>query len=69
MGGYILSPSVHRTIKELEMIRCNMCGWEGGELDLLRCDCSEDGGRCDGCPDCETDHYLMDLDMEEVPNV
>lgn len=51
------------------MIRCNMCGWEGGELDLLRCDCSEDGGRCDGCPDCETDHYLMDLDMEEVPNV
>ena len=44
-------------------IRCNNCYWKGNEDDLLRLE-NEDGA-LDGCPNCKTDNYLMDLDTSK----
>lgn len=49
-----LSPTVH----------CNMCDWEGYENDLVR---GEDEDGCfDGCPQCNTDHFLGDISEKGV---
>ena len=53
-------------------IRCNMCYWEGSEeelktfVDLSDNDISHDVGYFSGCPNCETDDYLMDISEEET---
>ena len=51
-------------------VRCNNCGWEGYENDLkLFTDLSDNNVSHDiqyfkGCPECETDAYLMDIEKE-----
>jgi NAD-dependent SIR2 family protein deacetylase len=40
-------------------IKCTNCESKLNEDDLIRGE--DDEGSFDGCPTCETDHYLMDL--------
>lgn len=41
--------------------RCNQCGWSGDEYDLVMANDTEDGELTNAaCPQCRTDHYLMD---------
>ncbi len=40
------------------MVKCNKCNWEGVEEDLKPFDDADGGGY--GCPNCKTDHCLMD---------
>lgn len=42
------------------MVRCNMCLWKGEEKDLERGQDIE--GSFDGCPTCNTDSYLTNLE-------
>ena len=42
-------------------VRCNMCTWEGNEEDLVLFEDEDGFGK--GCPKCETDAYLMDLEV------
>lgn len=39
-------------------VRCNMCMWEGDEEDLVMS--KDEDGLSKGCPNCQTDHYLME---------
>lgn len=41
-------------------IRCNKCYWKGEEEGLRQF--TDDAGYFLGCPNCETDNYLMDID-------
>ena len=41
-------------------VRCNMCFWVGEDEDLERYFDKEEQQYFDGCPECKTDHYLMD---------
>ena len=43
-------------------VKCNMCGWRGEEEDLVMFEDEDGFGK--GCPKCETDAYLMDLEAE-----
>lgn len=50
-------------------VKCNNCGWEGYEnnLEIFEDDCKEqrfDRPFFKGCPNCETDDYLMDIENE-----
>lgn len=40
-------------------VRCNMCEWEGYENDLVSYE--DEDGFFNGCPNCKTDYYLMDI--------
>ena len=40
-------------------VKCNNCDWEGYENDLEIFE--DEGGFFKGCPNCETDSYLMDI--------
>ena len=47
-------------------VRCNNCNWEGVEEELQIFQEETDADSIDrsffkGCPNCETDDYLMDL--------
>ena len=52
-------------------VRCNMCGWEGTDdelkifVDLSDNNVSHDIQYFKGCPFCETDEYLMDMENNE----
>lgn len=56
---------------ELNTVRCNNCFWEGNEeelqtfVDLSDNDISHDIGYIRGCPNCETDEYLMDINNDK----
>jgi hypothetical protein len=41
-------------------LKCNMCGWRGEEEDLVSFEDEDGFGK--GCPTCENDHYLMDVE-------
>ena len=43
------------------MVRCNNCWWTGEEEKLVRG--HDINGGFDGCPNCETDTYLMDIEV------
>ena len=43
-------------------VRCNKCMWEGEEEDLVMFEDEDGFGK--GCPKCETDAYLMDVDLD-----
>lgn len=45
-------------------VKCIMCGWEGQEEDLVRG--YDEDGAFDGCPNCKTDDFLIDL-KEDTP--
>ena len=47
-------------VKEMNTVRCNKCMWKGEEEDLVMFEDEDGAGK--GCPKCETDAYLMDLD-------
>lgn len=49
-------------MKEKYEVRCNMCGWEGYENDLVLCE--DEGGFFNGCPNCKKDDYLMDIEKD-----
>lgn len=59
------------TLREtLPEVTCNNCDWEGNESDLIQG--KDEEGYFNGCPNCETDSYLMDLDnsdLEERVNI
>jgi len=40
-------------------IKCCNCGWQGTENDLAQF--NDVGGGGYGCPNCNTDEYLLDL--------
>ena len=42
-------------------VRCNMCMWEGNEEDLVLFE--DEDGLWEGCPKCETDVYLINLEV------
>jgi hypothetical protein len=46
----------------MNTVRCNKCMWEGEEEDLVMFEDEDGFGK--GCPKCETDAYLMDLEAE-----
>lgn len=46
----------------INTVRCNKCMWEGEEEDLVMFEDEDGFGK--GCPKCETDAYLMDLEAE-----
>jgi len=53
---------------EQNTVRCNNCMWEGVEDDLKTfTDLGDNLGHnveyFKGCPDCQTDSYLMDLEI------
>lgn len=45
-----------------EKVKCNSCGWQGYEDELILC--VDDEGFFNGCPHCLTDSYLMDVSNE-----
>ncbi len=45
----------------LARVRCNMCMWEGNEEDLVLFE--DEDGLWEGCPKCETDVYLINLEV------
>ncbi len=47
-------------VKGMNTVRCNKCMWEGEEEDLVMYEDEDGFGK--GCPKCETDAYLMDLE-------
>lgn len=51
--------------EQVEPVGCNKCGWTGYDADLepVSAD-SQDGEPSRPCPQCRTDHYLMDLDED-----
>ena len=51
-----------RRINNMNTVRCNMCDWEGEEEDLILGE--DEDGYFKGCPNCNTDYYLMDIDKE-----
>lgn len=59
------------TLKEmLPEVTCNNCDWEGKENELIQG--KDEEGYFNGCPNCETDSFLMDLDnsdLEERVNI
>lgn len=56
------------TQKTENNIRCNMCDWQGEESRLVRgYEDSNLESAYDGCPNCGTDEYLMDIENSEVP--
>ncbi|MGN7869595.1 hypothetical protein [Paracoccus sp. 22332] len=48
----------------LPTVRCNNCMTDWSEDDLEGRNCAVDGEPCQACPNCGTDHHLMDLDMD-----
>lgn len=48
------------------VIRCNRCLWHGDEDSLIRCEDASGDGTADACPNCRTDHFLMDLNGTEM---
>jgi len=51
----------------MNTVRCNMCMWEGEEEDLVMV--KDEDGFGKGCPKCETDAYLMDLEEYDAEDV
>lgn len=50
------------TIDREQTVRCNQCNWRGEEADLVMANDTQDGELTNAaCPDCQTDHYLMDF--------
>ncbi len=47
-------------VKGMNPVRCNKCMWKGEEEDLVMFEDEDGFGK--GCPKCETDAYLMDLE-------
>ena len=47
-------------------IRCNKCGWLGNDDDLKYI--NDENDSFDGCPNCNDDKDLMDLDEESWDN-
>lgn len=45
----------------LARVRCNMCMWEGNEEDLVLFEDEDGFGK--GCPKCETDGYLINMEV------
>jgi hypothetical protein len=50
--------------EEYYRVRCNKCMWEGEEEDLVMFEDEDGFGK--GCPKCETDAYLMDVEEYEA---
>lgn len=49
------------------IVKCNMCNWEGDEEELIIVEEIIDDDHRDfyrGCPNCETDAYLMDIPID-----
>ena len=53
-----------RGAEGMNTVRCNKCMWEGEEEDLVMFEDEDGFGK--GCPKCETDAYLMDLEEYEA---
>ena len=51
----------------MNTLRCNMCMWEGEEEDLVMF--KDEDGFGKGCPICQTDHYLMDIENNVHPSI
>jgi hypothetical protein len=57
---------------EEQLVRCNNCYWEGSEdelktfVDLSDNDISHDIQYFRGCPNCETDDCLMNIDDDQL---
>ena len=49
---------------EYYRVRCNKCMWEGEEEDLVMFEDEDGFGK--GCPKCETDAYLIDVEEYEA---
>lgn len=47
-------------------VRCNQCGWQGIEDELIATLCADDGEPCRGCPNCRTDGHLIDVEQDRV---
>lgn len=52
-----------------QLVKCTQCEWTGSEDDLVLVweGDEEDGEWIKACPNCKTDHNLMDTDMILVP--
>ena len=53
-------------VKGMNTVRCNKCTWEGEEENLVMFEDEDGFGK--GCPKCETDAYLMDLELDSGHN-
>ena len=59
----------------MNTVICNNCLWEGVEEELKTfVDLSDENigheiGYVRGCPICETDHYLMDIEQEPLVEI
>lgn len=46
-------------------VRCTECDWQGRECDLESF--TDEDGRGNGCPNCQTDGRLIDIDPAATP--
>ena len=46
-------------INDNDKVKCNKCGWEGFEENLIPFEDADGGGY--GCPKCNTDEYLQNI--------
>lgn len=48
----------------MEVLKCNQCGWLGGEELLVKCQAPDSDVEeiIDGCPNCNDDASLMNIE-------